>query len=63
MLLNRNTRSVGETRIKQLLRSVLSIELAILGSFSEEKKESDLGITILIPQDYDSIIKPKYQVL
>lgn len=62
MLLNRNFRSVGETRIKQLLRSVLSIGLAMLRSLSEEKKEPDLGITILIPQDYDSIIKSKYQV-
>lgn len=62
MLLNRNSRSVGETRIKQLLRSVLSIGLAMLRSLSEEKKEPDLGITILIPQDYDSIIKSKYQV-
>lgn len=62
MLLNRNSQSVGETRIKQLLRSVLSIGLAMLGSLSEEKKEPDLGITILIPQDYDSIIKSKYQV-
>lgn len=34
----------------------------MLGSLSEEKKEPDLGITILIPQDYDSIIKSKYQV-
>lgn len=62
MLLNRNSQSVGETRIKQLLRSVLSIGLAMLRSLSEEKKEPDLGITILIPQDYDSIIKSKYQV-
>lgn len=62
MLLNRNSRSVGETRIKQLLRSVLSIGLAMLRSLSEEKKEPDLGITIHIPQDYDSIIKSKYQV-
>lgn len=62
MLLNRNSRSVGETRIKQLLRSVFSIGLAMLGSLSEEKKEPDLRITILIPQDYDSIIKSKYQV-
>lgn len=34
----------------------------MLHSLSEEKKEPDLGITILIPQDYDSIIKSKYQV-
>lgn len=34
----------------------------MLGSLSEEKKEPDLRITILIPQDYDSIIKSKYQV-
>lgn len=34
----------------------------MLRSLSEEKKEPDLGITIHIPQDYDSIIKSKYQV-